>query len=298
MAAANVLCVNRTDTTSESGAKSLSFNTQVNPSTVGYSPAGNNTFFVRIYTYTTNNFTAVSLVDEGVVAAAIVQQLTVNARIQEVLHFCVGTSDAATSNDCADISGTTVDLGVVDTGAVSLSPVATTSGGNNVNGLAMVRTNAFNGVVIQYFTQQNVSSGKLKVAGATCSGTSLTDQCFNSAPATQTAGATGAVVAGTEKFGMTISSIDTTNGTTTNLQRDAEYDGDAATGGTCNTGTGANCWTWNETTTPATVASSAGSSVKVVDDEMIVIRYAAANSVTTPTGQYTVTSTFIATPTY
>ncbi len=82
------------------------------------------------------------MIDEGVVGAAIVQQLTINARVQEILHFCVGTSNAAAPTDCSTMSGTTVDLGVVDTGAVSLSPVSTTNGGNNLNGVAMARTNA------------------------------------------------------------------------------------------------------------------------------------------------------------
>jgi hypothetical protein len=73
--------------------------------------------------------------------------------------------------------------------------------------------------------------GALRVSGSTCTGDgtiatgSKTDQCFNSSGTTQ-------AVFGTsdEGFGMTSSSVDTTNGTTTNLVRDTEYDGDGTNG--------------------------------------------------------------------
>ena len=241
-------------------------------------------------------------VDAGGVALSTANQLTINARVQEVLQFCVGTTDAASADDCTDISGTTVDLGVIQSGSVSISPVLATAGGNNVNGLAMVRTNAVNGVVIDYFAEAVTgdsatgsgyagSLGSLKVSGQECTGTgtiaggSKTDQCFNSAGTTQlTFGASD------EGFGMTASSVDTSNGTTTNLVRDTEYDGDG-------TNAGGNGWAWSEATTDR-IASSTGSVVKVVDDEMLILRFAAQAAVTTPTGQYGVQSTYIATSSF
>ncbi len=294
--AANILCIKRTDTTSESGAKTLGWNTQTNPSS-------NQTVYFRLTTYTTNTWTAGSIVDTGTVAAAYVNQLVISAAVQENLVFCVGTTDAASANDCTDISGSTVNLGIVDSTAVSVSPVAVSpNGGNNVNGLAMIRTNGFNGTVVQFYSEQNTSSGALKVAGAACSGSSTTDQCFNSAPSTMSNGTGSAVVAGTEKFGMTVSSIDTSNGSTTNLNRVANWNGDGASGGSCTTASppssSTNCWAWNDTTTPVTIASSTASSVKVLDDEMIVMRFAATAASTTPTGSYAVTTTYIATPTF
>jgi hypothetical protein len=280
----------------------------------GTNPA-QDSFYARIVTFadethadsydsttTGANNPPANAIDAGGVAMSTADQLTINARVQEVLQFCVGTTDAGSTNDCADISGTTVDLGVIQSGAVSISPVATANGGNNTNGLAMVRTNAVNGVVIDYFAEAVAgdtatgsgyagSLGALKVSGQECTGDgtlgsgSLTDQCFNSAGTTQ------AVFGGTQEgFGMTASSVDTTNGTTTNLVRDTEYDGDGTNGG----GQG---WAWSEATTDR-IASSTGSSVKVVDDEMLVLRFAAQAAVTTPTGQYGVTSTYIATASY
>ena len=80
-----------------------------------------NVFFVRISTYATTSYG--TAVDDGVVATAIEPLLTVSARVQEILNFCVANTsvdDAATTNpgaDCSAITGTTgstVELGVAD----------------------------------------------------------------------------------------------------------------------------------------------------------------------------------------
>ncbi|MDQ3094257.1 MAG: hypothetical protein M3Q70_03735 [bacterium] len=277
-------------------------------------PSANGSFYARIATYTLaadaisydSSITGAtnpgaSAQDAGGVAMSTANQITINARVQEVLVFCVGTTDAATTNDCADISGTVVDLGVVQAGTPNISPVPVVNGGNNLGGLAMVRTNGVNGVVIDYFAEAVTGDagaqgyagglGALRVSGSTCAGDGTiatgakTDQCFNSAGTTQL------VFAGADEgFGMTASAVDVTNGTTTNLVRDAEYDGNG-------TNAAGNGWAWSQTTTD-TLASSTGSAVKVVDDEMLVLTFAAQAAVTTPTGQYGVTSTYVATASY
>jgi hypothetical protein len=291
-AAANVTCTTRTAASETAGARTMTQSLQVNPTTVG-------SYFIRITTFSDAGYT--TAVDTGVVAFAIVNQLTVNARIQEVLNFCVGTTavdDATTTPgaDCSAISGTTVDIGVLDSSAVNVSPVST-NGGTNTNGIAMVRTNAQSGVVVSYFAEQETSSGKLKVAGATCSGTSTTDQCINSTGTTQ-----NAIAAGTEEFGMTIAGVNCVSTTsytcafasgTYNLARDTDYDGNGG-----NTYGASGGYAWDDTGTSDTIASSASSSVKVVDDEALILKFAATPSITTPTGAYTVTSTYIATATY
>lgn len=277
--------------------------TVTNPTAVcGGGAADECTFYARLLTYDSVAGAAAyapatpgTHSDDGGVAMSTANQLTISARVQEVLHFCVGTTDGGT--DCAGMSGTSVDLGVVDSSAINISPVATGSGGNNVNGLALVRTNANSGVTIGYFAVQDTSSGKLKVAGASCSGVSTTDQCFNSAIS---GGFSIDVVAGTEAYGMTISSVDTTNSATptANLTRNAAYDGDAvenAEGCTASdAGTDEDCWLWDDSGSYDQIASSS----TVVDDEMLVLRFAATAAATTPTGSYAVTSTFIATATF
>jgi hypothetical protein len=267
-----------------------------------HNATANRTFYPRIRLY--SDTSATTLVWEGVVAQSTSQTLTVNARVQEILQFCVGSTgvdDATTSVGaaCSNVTGTDVDLGVIESGSVSVSPVAAVSGGDNENGVAMIRTNAVNGAVIDYKAVQETSSGKLKVVGAACSGTSPTDQCFNSVGTTQ-----ASIAAGTENFGMTIAGINcgsTTSYTCTfasgayNLVRDAAYDGDGTN--TYQTGT-ANGFAWDDTGTADRIASSAGSSVKVIDDEALILKFAATSSITTPTGQYTVQADFIATPTF
>ena len=294
----NQIAVSRTDATSEASRS----NVTIGFTGLTHNATANRSFYPRIRLY--DDASAGTLQWEGAVSQSTSQTLTVNARVQEVLAFCVGATavdDATTSVGaaCSNVTGTDVDLGVVDSGAVSVSPVTTTNGGDNENGVAMVRTNAVNGVVIDYKSVQDTSSGKLKVTGAACSGTSTTDQCFNSTGTTQ-----NSIVAGTEEFGMTIAGINcgsTTSYTCTfasgayNLVRDAEYDGDGSN--TYQTGT-ANNFAWDDTGTADRIASSAASSVKVVDDEALILKFAATSSITTPTGQYTVQADFIATPTF
>jgi hypothetical protein len=186
----------------------------------------------------------------------------------------------------------------------------------------MVRTNAVNGVVVDYKSLQDTSSGQLKVPGATCgleTGVVTTDQCFNSADSDNNPanGATQmAIAAGTEKFGMTVAGVNC--GSTTaytcdftndlyNLRRDAEYDGNGTTGAGTTTflteadqvaGTTVGGYSWLSSGAADRIASSAGSAVKVVDDEALILKFAATAGITTPTGSYTVQADFIATATF
>ncbi len=277
----------------------------------------NASYYTRMRLYSD---TGTTLVWEGVFAQSTAKQLTVNARVQERLDFCTGVSavdDATTSlgADCAAVTanglGNTIDIGVVDSTLVCISgPSNTCDTDNTYNGVAMVRTNAFNGVVIDYFAEQNAGSGQLKVAGASCTDnfTTTTDQCFNSADSNSdyTNGANQQTfTAGTERFGMTIAGVNcgSTAGYTCtfttgayNLVRDTEYDGNGAN--TFGTSQG---YAWDSrggTTGVDRLASSAASAVKVVEDEALIMKYAATSGITTPTGQYTVTSTYIATATF
>lgn len=284
--------------------------TATNPSGTASTSGAVGTFYARILTYGVAADAAAytpaspgTHLDDGGVALSTARRLTVNARVQEELEFCVGAvdstvvSDATTPANCsaAAFSGTTptVDLGVVSSSGASISPVAVASGGNNNNGAVMIRTNAFNGAVITYFAGQNAGSGRLKVAGATCNttggasaidaGSGNQDQCFNS---NNTKAGTGSLADPGEKFGMTISSVyRPTGSTTTNLSRNTEYDG---------TGLAAGGWAWRSDGTIAQIAAS----TTVLDYEMLLLRFAARAAATTPTGFYTNTSTYVATSTF
>jgi len=295
-------------------ANPISFNfTATNPSAVG-------TYYARILTYNTTagaiayvSATPGTHLDDGGVALSTARQLTINARVQEQLEFCVGAipstvvSAGTAPANCSDAmfngSTQTVDIGVVDSTTPSVSPVAAANGGNDKNGGVMIRTNANSGATISYFAQQASSGtnhlGSLRVTGASCNAGSVsTDQCIDSAGASQISFATGA--AG-EKFGMTAGKVlRPTGSTTTNLVRNTNYDGDGtATAVACVAGTidSASCFAWVETGSNNPAETLATSST-VLDYEMLVLNFAARAAATTPTGSYTVVSTYIATSTF
>ncbi len=245
-----------------------------------------------------------------------------------------GATTADLPQSCASASanaGTNVDLGVVDNATIARSPVDNNPPsllGNDAFGAAMVNTNAAGGVNIGYFAS-DASSGTnqlkaFRVPGAACNSTASTigDQCFVSA---STSGET--ITAGTEKFGMQLSCVvnSTTNtvGTTSNLGKTAgtytfgsgaggsvnsAYDSGRTAGATfddtstddCENLTGATTpavsqkYAWNTNTTVENVISAD----TVVDNEIVKFRYGATASATTPTGSYTVASTFVATATF
>jgi len=303
---ANVLCAKRTDTTSQTAtARTITFGGIKNPS------AANTPFYVGVYTYTTVNYTAGSRVDFGATASAVVQSLTTAASVAEVLNFCVGATtvdDTTTSvaSDCTGVSGTSLNLGTLDSSQINISPWST-DGGDGNNGVAMVRSNAGNGVVVAYDAIQQSGSnhlGTLRISGATCNPTSntFTDPCINAAGPTQTV-----FTPGTEMFGMTIAGINsgsTTSysctyggpGNTCDLEPLANYLGGGTTGlETYGTGNG---FAWDESGSVVNIASSASSTVKQVDDEALILKFAATPSITTPFGQYQAKTDMIAVPTY
>ncbi len=333
VAAANIICANRTDLTNQTAtSRTIAFTGITNPSTV------NTAFYVGIYTYSDSGYTVGNLVDFGATATAVTQTLTTDAAVAEVLQFCVGATTVddvnntlpgnLIANDCSGVSGTTVDIGTLDTSTVNISPV-TTDGGNSNNAVAMVRSNAGNGVGVYYDAIQASTGtnhlGALRISGQTCNtvgdpgadpnGNTFTDPCINSdgwnagtGNATQTA-----ISAGTESFGMTIAGVNS-NGTTSYSCQYGDSGQSLAVGNSCHLepqtnylgagGTGtedygtSNGFAWDEDGSSTIIASSAGSSVKQVDDEALMVKFAGTPEITTPFGRYSVQTDFTAVPTY
>jgi len=260
-----------------------------NPTTIG-------SFYGRLLTYATSaaatgyaSVTPGSFVDDGGIALAVTRELTITARVQEVLEFCIGTETASVGiadvagDDCTDVAGTDLSLDVVDSNSISTTATIDTPN----DGLAMIRTNALNGAVIYYKAEQDTTSGKLKIATETCVGTNFDDPCFNSVGTTRSA-----ITAGTENFGMALKDLDDLSGGATNsLSCDANYEGN---GTDCTGAVAGNNYAWDDTGAFDTIASSTGP----VDDEKVAIEFAATASPTTPTGLYTVTANFVATATF
>jgi hypothetical protein len=303
---------NTTDTTTVDGrtypASDVKFDITgiTNPTVLG-------TFYARIIVYddnadlpstswvstSTNTTNGIGTrVHDGGTALSVANHLTVTARVQEVLQFCIGTeTDSAaslstrdTTDDCTDISGTDLDLGVVDSNSIQ----RTSDGDINNDGLAMVRTNGIDGVAVFYKAEQetglsNGGAGALRIAGVDDCGTisAVNNACFNSAGGNVTNPSQSAITAGTELFGMTLTNLDTTTGgATTALSCNSNYDGD----GSCGSGA-ASGYAWDPTEAFDTIATATGP----IDDEMVNIEFAATASPTTPTGLYTVTANFVAT---
>ncbi len=158
-ASASIMCAKRTQAASEtaSGVRTVAFTSITNPN--GTSCATINcTFFVRVTTYSTNTWTAGSIVDTGTVASSTVQTVTINATIQETLTFCIGATtinDATTAPPaCSSISGSSLNLGTMNSSNVSISPVAAGNGGDGNNGIAELSTNAASGATVSYTAVQ------------------------------------------------------------------------------------------------------------------------------------------------
>lgn len=300
----NVLCIDRTDGASETAvAHTLGWNTQTNQS------ATNTSFFIRITLYSDTAWATPT--DTGTVASATTQVITVNAAVAEVLNFCTGSTgvdDATTSVGaaCANVSGTSINIGTLDTSSTNVSPV-NTNGGDNLNAVAMIRTNASSGASVSYKAVQQSGTqqlGTLRISGATCNAdsTTLTDQCIRAQGTTQST-----FTAGAERFGMTAAAINcgsvssytcTFSSGTYNLVRNAEYDGDGGNtyptdtgpvGGTTDAG-----YAWDQSGTADLVASSS----TVIDDEALILKFASTPSITTPFGAYAAQADFIAVATY
>lgn len=321
-ATVTMYCVNRTSAVSGAGTDArLNLDFVINPTSI-------QSIYVRISLYDNNTFSNSGgagniLVHDGVVAAAIVDQLTVNGRVQERLDFCVAAVDdtdvlntvASTVAACSALSDANVDLGIIDNAGIAVSPVNTTAtnGSDDDYGILMVNTNALSGVVVGYYAedQSSVSAGDtdqlkaFRVAPTNCDAlaTSLTDQCFASAANA----ADGAIItSGTELFGVYVACVDQNDGTRsttanfTNALADNTYNGsdetvttvadcenEAFASGTAEIG-------WNTAATADTLVSS----TTAVDDEIVKLRFAATASPSTPSGNYTVVTTYIATSTF
>ncbi len=313
---ARVICATRSSATNQTvTSRDITFGTITNPSGI------NTTFFVRITTYSDAAYTLANIQDTGTTATATVQTLTVNANVAEVLNFCVGSTtinDATTplgTPDCTGVSGSSLSLGNLDAGHINISPVTATNGGDSKNGIALLRTNGTGTTTVNYDAVQsalgsgNLGALRINLASSTCS-SSNTDPCINSIGSTHAQIVTGSG----EKFGFTIPGVNCANGSgvsityacsflggTNHLSRNANYNGDntlSATQFSADidqiTGTSQNSYAWDESGTVQAIASASS----VVDDEALILKFAATSSNVTPFGAYSVQADFIAVPSY
>ncbi len=286
-------CYSRTAATAGTGAVTHTIAGLVGPTVAG-------TVYIRVTSYSDTAYA--TAVDAGTVAVSFGNRMTINARVQEVLSVCVSATtinDATSSVGTACSGGSSVDMGNITSGAISSTPVSSTTGGDQKNAYVQIQTNAQNGVAVGYRAVQDTSSGKLKVVGATCSGVSTTDQCFNSQGASQ-----AAFTAGTENFGFTVAGTNcgdvgaayscTFTSGTHKLKAVSGYQGEGTFGSSWTYGS-ANGYAYVDT---GAATTSIASSTTIVSQESLILRYAATAQVSTPTGVYQAQNDFIATPTF
>lgn len=270
---------------------------------------------MRMTTYSDSAWT--TAVDTGTTAGAIVQTLTINAAVAEILNFCIGSTGVdngtgALPANCTSVTGTSVNLGTLDSGHINVTPVSTncSAGDCSKNGLAMIQSNAVNGSAVYYDSIQQSGTyhlGTLRIAGATCTNdgannsTDQTDSCFNE----RTTGAT--FTAGTERYGMTVAAVNCSSvgaysctfaGGTYHMVRTSNYNSTGSNTYTTDTntitGTSNSTYAWDETGTAVQLASSTNQ----VDNEGLILKFAATPAITTPFGTYTAKADFIAVTTY
>ncbi|MDB5169764.1 MAG: hypothetical protein JWN82_160 [Candidatus Saccharibacteria bacterium] len=243
-------------------------NALTNPSTTG-------TFFARIYTYATAaaaqghvTSAATGYIDYGGIALSTVSVITITARVQENLAFCL--SNASPTSNCGGASTPAVTLGHgTTTQAIDSSTVDT------ANVYSQISTNAGSGAVVR-IRNSNSSCGGLSLDGGTTCGI---PPAFSGANTTPVA----AMPAGTAAFGLMIGTAAGTtiaapyNAVTTNY-----FGMDTAS-------------TNNVTTTYGSQALSCSGPVSNVNNTWT---FGATASNTTPSGVYTANIVAIATGTF
>ena len=275
-----------------SSTQKFELNLVTNPSTTG-------TFFARMYTYSNNTWgtyaSATSIgnfVDYGGIAMSTTNTITITARVQEQLTFCVTAADPntwTTSPDCTDpnVSGNppALTLGhgsptkVLDANTVDTGDVWT-----------QLSTNATHGAVIK-IRDSNLTCGGLSAdAGATCAIPPIA------------AGASVVpvnLVAGTAAFGLFVDVYNPTTpppGQVGSVTANSEYnDGSHTLSSTPWYNFDNTSSNNNVTSTYGSTVASTAAPVYRADD---IYQFAATAALTTPAGIYTANLSLIATGTF
>lgn len=275
--------INATGSAMTAGATSwftVTVPTVTNTSTVG-------TFYGRILTYADNDddgdgcsnaddnpgcyapTTERTYIDAGGIALSTVNLLTVTAKVQEQLTFCIYTSSPG-SNYCATGTGNSIN---VPTSATT--PLSTTAVQTDASAKFAISTNALNGAIVRMKgfdptntanTRATIMSGSNSIAafGTTCTADSTTNTV--------------------EQFGMRLSAV-----------------GAGLTGAVpYNCSAGNHGWdtaTANDNLT-ATYGDTVASLAAPTGEVQSTMEFAAKSALTTPAGIYTIGLSFIATGSY
>jgi hypothetical protein len=296
-----------------------------NPSSIttgsGTTPVG--TFYARIYTYQGNSYGAYAsptnvansqspatggVVDYGGIALSTANTITITARVQETLTFCVTKADPTTwttSHDCSDpVVGNATNYPALTlghnsgTGALTLDPTVV----DTAIIWTQLSTNANSGAVVNLRNSNNTCGGLSADNNTTCAIPAVPDG-NGATPGYQA----GPITAGTARFGVFAdNSVNDLNPAGTLTPTPAYHDNahqtfptDVYYGMDTTTADGAGLI---PKTTAGSVKSTFGSTVASTSAPLshIDMRYifAAAASLTTPAGIYTANLSMVATGTF
>lgn len=287
-----------------------------NPSAVG-------TFYARLYTYAGSAFggytgpTSVgnNVVDYGGFALSTVNTITITARVQESLTFCVTKADPAswtTTHGCDDpVVGQASNYPALTLGHTSGpgTPVLDPSQVDQQTIYSQLSTNANNGVVVNMRNSNSACGGLSADAGTTCAIPAVTGT-------TTTPYTAGPIAAGTAAFGLYVGDgVPDGVGGTGNLPATAAYHNAA------HSTVPTDLWYGMDTSTAEAASSSVltpnvpnsrslsgnvtgtyGSTLAYSNAPLAHVNttyvFAATASLTTPAGIYTANLTMIATGTF
>jgi hypothetical protein len=272
------------------GAQVFNLNGITNPSSTG-------SFYARIYTYATPGFGSYAsatspgnYLDYGGVALSTNQIITITARVQETLQFCVSGADPATwttTYDCSDTAAATAPA--LTLGHGSPTAILDSSAVDTGTVYSQLSTNATNGAVIAMRNNNTTCGGLSADGGVTCR-----------IPAV---GATAAaIIAGTAAFGMYaapsyIANVVSSNGTGSDTPlapyaTAGSYGMDNATAQGTNTSYPNQ---GNDETTFGSIVATTSAPCYRVDNSY---KFGATASLTTPAGIYTANLDMVATGTF
>ncbi len=252
------------------------------------------TFYARIYTYSdatwggtttpySNATTLGDYKDYGGIALSTNQIITITARVQETLAFCVSGANPTlwvTQHDCSDTQAAVAPALILGHGAPTA--ILDTSAVDTGTVYSQVSTNATTGIVISMRNSNTTCGGLSANGGTTC----------DIPAASAGSNVAAAIVAGTAAFGMACTDgVPDTNGLGT-ITADANYKGAAGTYGM-------------DTETSSDLGSVTGTfGDRVAYSAAPVYRmdnsytFAATASLTTPAGIYTANLDLVATGTF
>jgi hypothetical protein len=260
-----------------------------NPTTTG-------TFYARINTYVaaSNNWdtaaTPGTVADYGGIALSTANLISITAKVQETLTFCVSGVDLSPSSDCTSATTPTLTLGH-GTPAV-LDQTAT----DTASAYTQVSTNANTGISMRMKSSNACSNGGLSSDGGT---TCNIPGVASGSPAGSTA---QAITSGTAAFGLYVANSTTSTTTTPAVTGTGTITPDANYHNASHVTIPTDIWfgmdqsgTVGVATTYGDIIAASSAPLSLVNNRLV---FGATASLTTQAGIYTVNESIITTGTF